>query len=60
MAAFGELFEWRTIGAMTLRSDFLLAIAVALSRSEKGIQLMRDRPVHPPFGINRSGSLLSR
>ena len=35
MASSGTLFEWRTIGAMVLRSGFWLAIAIALSRSTK-------------------------
>jgi len=32
MAVGGTPFEWRTIGAMILRSGFWLAIAIALSR----------------------------
>ncbi|WP_170327372.1 hypothetical protein [Ruegeria arenilitoris] len=33
MAVTGTPFEWRTIGAMTLRSAFWLAIAIALSKN---------------------------
>jgi hypothetical protein len=32
MALGGTPFEWRTVGAMTIRSGFWLAIAIALSR----------------------------
>ncbi|WP_170759086.1 hypothetical protein [Ruegeria lacuscaerulensis] len=32
MAVTGTPFEWRTIGAMTLRSGFWLVIAIALSK----------------------------
>lgn len=35
MALSGTLFEWRTIGAMVLRSSFWLAIAIALSSGAK-------------------------
>lgn len=35
MALSGTLFEWRTIGAMVLRSSFWLAIATALSSGAK-------------------------
>ena len=33
----GVAFEWRTIGAMVLRSGFWLAIAFALSKHQSGI-----------------------
>ena len=33
VALFGTPFEWRTVGAMTIRTGFWLAIAVALSRT---------------------------
>lgn len=33
MVVAGTPFEWRTVGAMTLRSGFWLAIAIALSRA---------------------------
>jgi len=35
MAFSGTPFEWRTIGAMVLRSIFWLAIAIALSRGSR-------------------------
>ncbi|WP_170411498.1 hypothetical protein [Ruegeria arenilitoris] len=33
VALIGTPFEWRTVGAMTLRTGFWLAIAVSLSRT---------------------------
>ena len=35
MAISGTPFEWRTIGAMALRSGFWLTIAIALSKARK-------------------------
>lgn len=35
MAVTGTPFEWRTVGAMVLRSGFWLAIAIALSKDAR-------------------------
>jgi hypothetical protein len=44
VAVSGTPFEWRTIGAMILRSGFWLAIAISLSKGAKRITQTTSRP----------------
>ncbi len=44
MAVSGTPFEWRTIGAMVLRSGFWLAIAISLSKGAMRIAQTTSRP----------------